>query len=170
MDGVLLMELVADAEGHPAPRLNDVLLTPEQAREYHRRLIREVVRMLCAGVVHGDLSEYNVLLAGDGPVVIDLPQAVDAAGNAHASSMLDRDIGNLTRYFGRYASELLDTEYAKEIWSLYKSGKLYPEIELTGRFERDEKPVDVEGVIRVVDDALNEEAVRQMYRQAMERK
>jgi RIO kinase 1 len=115
VDGVLLMELVTDGEGRPAPRLNDVVLTPEQAREFHGALIREVVRMLCAGVVHGDLSEYNVLVGSEGPVIIDLPQAVDAAGNAHASSMLDRDVGNLTRYFGRFAPELLDTEYAKKI-------------------------------------------------------
>jgi len=169
VDGVLLMELVTDGEGRPAPRLNDVVLTPEQAREFHSTLIREVVRMLCAGVVHGDLSEYNVLVGGEGPVIIDLPQAVDAAGNAHAGSMLLRDVANLTHYFGRFAPEILDTEYGKEIWSLYQSGKLYPKIELTGRFERIESPVDVDGVIRVVDDALKEEAVRQLYRQEMAR-
>ena len=174
IDGVLLMELVTDAEGNAAPRLNDVVLTAEQAHEFHRTLIAEVVRMLCAGVVHGDLSEYNVLLGGRGsvttPVIIDLPQAVDAAGNAHAGSMLLRDVANLTHYFGRFAPEILDTEYGKEIWSLYQSGKLYPKIELTGRFERIESPVDVDGVIRVVDDALKEEAARQMYRQEMAQK
>jgi len=170
VDGVLLMELVTDGEGHPAPRLNDVVLTEEQARAAHGTLIREVVRMLCAGIVHGDLSEYNVLLGGEGPVIIDLPQAVDAAGNAHASSMLERDVGNLTRYFGRFAPELLDTEYAKEIWSLYKSGKLHPEIDLTGRYQRVEKAVDVDGVMRLVDDALKEEASRQLCRQEMAQK
>ena len=170
VDGVLLMELVTDSEGEPAPRLNDVVLTAEQAREFHGTLIREVVRMLCAGVVHGDLSEYNVLVGSEGPVIIDLPQAVDAAGNAHANGMLARDIGNLTRYFGRFAPELLDTEYSKEIWSLYKSGKLYPAIELTGRYERIEKPVDVGGVMREVDDALKEEAARQVYRMEMGQK
>jgi len=174
VDGVLLMELVTDSEGEPAPRLNDTVLTPEQAREFHGTLIREVVRMLCAGVVHGDLSEYNVLLGSRGsvmePVIIDLPQAVDAAGNAHANGMLARDIGNLTRYFGRFAPELLDTEYGKEIWSLYKGGKLYPAIELTGRYERIEKPVDVGGVMREVDDALKEEAARQVYRMEMGQK
>ena len=174
VDGVLLMELVTDSEGEPAPRLNDVVLTAEQAREFHGTLIREVVRMLCAGVVHGDLSEYNVLVGSRGsvmePVIIDLPQAVDAAGNAHANGMLARDIGNLTRYFGRFAPELLDTEYGKEIWSLYKSGKLYPAIELTGRYERIEKPVDVGGVMREVDDALKEEAARQVYRMEMGQK
>ena len=170
VDGVLLMELVTDGEGHPAPRLNDVVLTPEQAREFHGTLVREVVRMLCAGVVHGDLSEYNVLLGGEGPVIIDLPQAVDAAGNAHASGMLERDVGNLTRYFGRFAPELLRTEYAKEIWSLYKSGKLHPEIDLTGRYQRVEKAVDVDGVMRLVDDALKEEVARQRYREEMAQK
>ena len=174
VDGVLLMELVTDSEGEPAPRLNDVVLTPEQAREFHGTLIREVVRMLCAGVVHGDLSEYNVLVGSRGsvmePVIIDLPQAVDAAGNAHANGMLARDIGNLTRYFGRFAPELLDTEYGKEIWSLYKNGKLHPKSELTGRYERIEKPVDVGGVMREVDDALKEEAARQVYRMEMGQK
>ena len=170
VDGVLLMELVTDGEGHPAPRLNDVVLTPEQAREFHGALVREVVRMLCAGVVHGDLSEYNVLLGAEGPVIIDLPQAVDAAGNAHASAMLERDVGNLTRYFGRFAPELLRTEYAKEIWSLYKSGRLTPEIELSGRYERVEKAVDVDGVMRLVDDALEEEAARQLYTREMAQK
>jgi len=174
IDGVLLMELVTDGEGDPAPRLNDVVLTPGEAREFHRTLIREVVRMLCAGVVHGDLSEYNVLLGSRGsvmePVIIDLPQAVDAAGNAHASSMLERDIGNLARYFGRFAPELLDTEYGKEIWSFYKSGKLFPEIELTGRYERIEKAVDVGSVMREVDDALKEEAARQLLRREMGQK
>ncbi len=174
IDGVLLMELVTDAEGNPAPRLNDVVLTPEQAREVHRTLIREVVRMLCAGVVHGDLSEYNVLLGSRGsaiePVIIDLPQAVDAAGNAHARSMLERDVGNLTAYLGRFAPEILSSEYGKEIWSLYQSGSLTPEVELTGRFERIEKAVDVDGVIRLVDDALKEEAKRQLYRAEMGQK
>src|SRR3979490_2296357 len=165
VDGVLLMELVTDGEGHPAPRLNDVVLTAEQAREFHGTLVREVVRMLCAGVVHGDLSEYNVLLGGEGPVIIDLPQAVDAAGSAPAAGRLERDVGNLTRYFGRFAPELLRTEYAREIWSLYKSGRLTPEIELSGRYERVEKAVDVDGVMRLVDDALEEEAARQLYRQ-----
>jgi RIO kinase 1 len=174
IDGVLLMELVTDGEGEPAPRLNDVVLTAEQAREFHRTLMGEVVRMLCAGVVHGDLSEYNVLLGHRDsvtvPVIIDLPQTVDAAGNAHAGGMLERDVANLTRYFGRFAPELLDTQYGGEIWSLYKSGKLRPETELTGRFERVEKAVDVGSVMRVVDDALREEAKRQLVRQEMGQK
>ncbi len=132
-------------------------------------LITQVVRMLCAGVVHGDLSEYNVLVGSDGPVIIDLPQAVDAAGNNHACSMLERDVDNLAAYFGRFAPDLLTTDYGMEIWSLYQSGKLNPETELTGRFERSEKPADVAGVMREVDDALKEEAARQRYKQEMGR-
>jgi RIO kinase 1 len=170
IDGVLLMELVTDADGHAARRLGDATLSPEQARDLHRALMREVVRMLCAGVVHADLSEYNVLIGHDGPVIIDLPQAVDAAGNAHAAAMLERDVANLTAYLGRFAPELLETRYGKEIWELYKSGELHPEIALSGRFERIEKPVDVDGVIQVVDHALKEEAARQLYREEMGRK
>ena len=125
-DGVLLMELVTDAHGAAAPRLNDVAFTPEQARAHHATLLKEVVRMLCAGVVHGDLSEFNILLAADGPVVIDLPQAVDAAGNNHAERMLLRDVGNLRGFFGRFAPELLHTEHGHEIWDLYRRGVLTP--------------------------------------------
>ena len=121
-EGVLLMELVTDAEGNAAPRLNDLEFTPDLALELHRRLIREVVRMLCAGIVHGDLSEFNILLAADGPVIIDLPQAVDAAGNNHAERMLLRDVDNLRKFFGRFAPALLATDYGHEIWALYESG------------------------------------------------
>ena len=167
LEGVLLMELVTDANGDAAPRLNDVVLTPEQAREYHQILITQVVRMLCAGIVHGDLSEYNVLVGSEGPVIIDLPQAIDAAGNNNARSMFERDIDNLANYFGRFAPELLATDYGMEIWSLYQSGELHPEVELTGRFERNEKPADVASVMREVDSALKEEAARQRYKQEM---
>ncbi|MCL5801652.1 MAG: phosphotransferase [Gammaproteobacteria bacterium] len=168
LEGVLLMELVTDDNGNAAPRLNDLALTAEQAREYHRTLIRQVVRMLCAGIVHGDLSEYNVLVGSEGPVIIDLPQAVDAASNNAAASMLERDVARLAAYFGRFAPALLTTDYGKEIWSLYQSGKLQPEIELTGRFARSEKPADVGSVMREVDDARKEEEARQRYRQQME--
>lgn len=168
MEGVLLMELVTDSNGEAAPRLNDVVLTAELAREYHHTLIMQVVRMLCAGIVHGDLSEYNVLVGSAGPVIIDLPQAVDAAGNNNAASMLERDVNNLAVYFSRFAPELLTTEYGKEIWSLYQNGKLHPEIELTGRFARSEKPADVRGVMREIDAALKEELARQRYKQEME--
>jgi RIO kinase 1 len=160
-EGVLLMELVTDINGNAAPRLNDVVLTEELARAYHHALVTEVVRMLCAGVVHGDLSEYNVLVGSDGPVIIDLPQAIDAAGNKHASSMLERDVENLANYFGRFAPELRKTDYGKEIWSLYESGELHTEVKLTGRFERVEKPADLGGVMREINAALAAEAARQ---------
>jgi RIO kinase 1 len=166
--GVLLMELVTDDEGNAAPRLNDVKLTPEIAIELHRRLIREVVRMLSAGVVHGDLSEFNILLGTDGPVIIDLPQAVDAAGNNHAPRMLVRDVDNLRRFFGRFAPELLATDYGKEIWALYQSGRLHPDVELTGRFERVETTVDLDSIMREIDSARLEEAARQLRLQARE--
>ena len=166
-EGVLLMELITDAHGDAAPRLNDIQLPPDVAREYHRSLIREVVRMLCAGIVHGDLSEFNVLVDSHGPVIIDLPQAVDAAGNNNAFSMLERDVRNLATYFGQFAPELLSTDYGMEIWSLYKSGKLLPDSELSGRFQRDERPADVRGVMREVADARKEEAARQRYKLEM---
>ncbi len=161
-DGVLLMELVADEEGDAAPRLNDVAFTPEQARLHHGTLLQEVVRMLCAGVVHGDLSEFNVLLGADGPVIIDLPQAVDAAGNNHAQRMLLRDVANLRGFFGRTAPDLLATEYGAEIWDLYQRGALQPGAELSGRFEHRAGPVDMGGVLREIDDARAEEAARRL--------
>ncbi len=166
--GVLLMELVTDDKGNAAPRLNDVKLTPEIAIDLHRRLIREVVRMLSAGVVHGDLSEFNVLLGADGPVIIDLPQAVDAAGNNHAPRMLVRDVDNLRRFFGRFAPELLATDYGKEIWALYESGDLHPDVELTGHFERVETTVDLDSIMREIDSARLEEAARQLRLQERE--
>jgi len=165
LEGVLLMELVTGSDGSAAPRLNDLALTPELAREYHRFLISQVVRMLCAGIVHGDLSEYNVLVGSDGPVIIDLPQAVDASGNNNAAKMLERDVDNLAAYFGQFAPELLDTDYGMEIWSLYQKGELRPETPLTGRFERNEKPADLVGVLREINDTLREEQARQLYRQ-----
>jgi RIO kinase 1 len=159
-DGVLLMELVVDANGDAAPRLNDVAFTAAQARVHHTTLLAEVVRMLCAGVVHGDLSEFNILLAGDGPVIIDLPQAVDAAGNNHARRMLLRDVANLNDFFGRYAPELLGAEYGHEIWDLYERGLLHPAVPLTGRFEHKRAAVDLGGVMREIADARAEEAAR----------
>jgi RIO kinase 1 len=161
-DGVLLMELVTDEHGDAAPRLNDVRLTAEQARAHHATLIREVVRMLCAGVVHGDLSEFNILLAADGPVVIDLPQAVDAAGNNHAPRMLMRDVANLRGFFGTFAPELLHTEYGAEIWDLYQGGKLQPDTPLTGRYLHRRGAVDLGSVLREIEDARLEEAARRL--------
>ena len=167
LEGVLLMELVADENGHAAPRLIDLELSPEQARDYHRILVMEVVRMLCAGVVHGDLSEYNVLVAADGPVIIDLPQAVDAAGNNSAAEMLNRDVTNLAVWFGRFAPELLDTDYGREIWAIYETGKLDNDVKLTGRFEVSDQPADVDAVIREIDDVIMEEEARQRYKQSL---
>jgi RIO kinase 1 len=161
-EGVLLMELVADEHGEAAPRLNDLEFPPDVARAHHQSLIREVVRMLCAGVVHGDLSEYNILIGSDGPVIIDLPQAVDAAGNNHAPTILERDVANLRNHFGRYAPELLATSYGKEIWALYEAGVLQPDTPLTGRFEPVEKAVDLDGVMQEIDDARYEEAARRL--------
>ena len=161
-EGVLLMELVTDEHGDAAPRLNDVAFTPEQALAHHASLLTEVVRMLCAGVVHGDLSEFNILLAADGPVIIDLPQAVDAAGNNHAKRMLLRDVENLRDFFGRFAPELLGTDHGAEIWALYERGVLTPETPLTGVFVQPTGAVDVGGVMREIDDARAEEAARRL--------
>jgi len=164
-EGVLLMELVTDADGDAAPRLNDVAFTREEALAHHATLLAEVVRMLCAGVVHGDLSEFNILLAADGPVIIDLPQAVDAAGNNHAQRMLLRDVENLRGFFGQFAPELLQTDFGPEIWDLYQRGLLTPETVLTGRFERKGGTVDVGHVLREIDDARAEEAARRLRMQ-----
>ena len=171
-DGVLLMELVTDADGDAAPRLNDVAFTPEQAVQHHATLIAEVVRMLCAGVVHGDLSEFNILLAHmpgedgaegrDEPVIIDLPQAVDAAGNNHAQRMLMRDVANLRDFFGQFAPALLKTEYGPEMWSLYQAGLLSNETPLTGHYERAHADVDMQAVLREIDDARAEDAARRL--------
>jgi RIO kinase 1 len=165
IEGVLLMELVTDANGDAAPRLNDVTLEPEQARTHHATLLTEVVRMLCAGVVHGDLSEFNILLGLDGPVIIDLPQAVDAAGNQHAQRMLLRDVNNLRSFFGQFAPELLQTDYGHEIWDLYQRGLLSPEVALSGRFAHKKGAVNVSGVLREIGDAQAEEAARRLRQQ-----
>lgn len=167
-DGVLLMELVTDADGNVAPRLGDVALTEATALSYHGSLVHDVVRMLCAGLIHGDLSEYNVLVDEHGPVIIDLPQAVDAAGNNNACRMLMRDVDKLTAYFGQYVPALLETDYAHEIWSLYESGSLTPETRLTGQFQRDERPADVDGVLQGIEAAREEAMLRQQARELEE--
>jgi RIO kinase 1 len=163
-EGVLLMELVVDAAGAVAPRLNDLQLSATQARDYHRLLIEQVVRMLCAGVVHGDLSEFNVLVADDGLVIIDLPQAIDAAGNNNAGRLFARDVDNLAAYFGQFAPEILVTAYAEEIWHLYEKGELHPASVLTGRFASSEKAADVDGVMREIEDSRKEALARELGR------
>ena len=160
-EGVLLMELVQDAQGQPAPRLNDVEFSAEQARQWHAFMILQIVRMLCAGLIHGDLSEFNVLLDVNGPVIIDLPQAVNAAGNNNAFAMLERDVNNMRATFARAAPELLETEYAREIWKLYEAGELTPASVLTGEFARDPTAADVGAVL----DQIEVERLDAMERQ-----
>jgi RIO kinase 1 len=167
-EGVLIMELVTDTDGNAAPRLNDVEFEPEIAVKYHQALIGEVVRMLCAGIIHGDLSEFNILIAADGPVIIDLPQAVDAAGNNHAEAMLERDVANLRNYFGQFEPALLTTAYGQEIWAHYKAGTLTPDMPLTGRFKRLEKKVDMDSMLAEIEDVRLEEAARLMRMQSGE--
>ncbi|MEC4746958.1 PA4780 family RIO1-like protein kinase [Methylomicrobium sp. Wu6] len=162
IEGVLLMELITDEDGNAAPRLNDLELSREQALEFHQMLIREVVKMLCAGIIHGDLSEYNILVDSHGPVIIDLPQAVDAAANNNAARMLERDVNNLATYFGQFAPELLETHYGKEIWKLFESGNLHPDVQLTGRFKSSDKKADVRSVMREIKDA-REDAMRRRF-------
>jgi RIO kinase 1 len=162
----LIMELVTDADGNPAPRLGEVDLSPEQAREYHEILIRQIVRMLNIGLVHGDLSEFNVLVAADGPVIIDLPQVVNAAGNNGAPAMLERDVNNIRGTLARFAPELLATEFAREMWSVYQRGELTADRQLTGQFARDETTADSDSVLAAVNDAREEALRRQLGQQA----
>lgn len=159
-DGVLLMELITNDEGEVAPRLNDVSMSAEQAREDHAIMMQYVMRMLCAGIVHGDLSEFNVLVDDYGPVIIDLPQAVDAAANNNAEAMLERDVANMTHYYGQFAPDLLETRYAEEIWALYEDGELHPDLQLTGHFEDPEGTADVDSVLEEIKAAFAEEQER----------
>ena len=164
--GVLVMELVVDADGQSAPRLGEVELSALQARGFHRFLVHQVQKMLCIGLIHGDLSEYNVLVAPDGPVLIDFPQVVSAAGNNAARTMLLRDVNNLTASLGAWAPELLDTWYGEEMWALFEAGELRPDTELTGVFVHDESAVDVDGVRHAINDAREEALIRQQGREA----
>ena len=166
--GVVLMELLTDAEGNAAPRLNDLVLSQEVALAYHATLIRQIVRMLCAGVIHGDLSEYNVLVDRDGPVIIDLPQAINAAGNNNAASMLQRDADNITTYFSRFAPALASTQFGKEIWSLYERGALHDEVALTGHVAASTSIPDVAGVMREISDVRAEHESRLRYKAELE--
>lgn len=161
IDGVLLMELVTDSEGAVAPRLSEVSMSAEQALEDHSKVMRFVVRMLCAGLVHGDLSEFNILVDENGPVIIDLPQAVDAAANNNAESMLERDVNKISRYYGQFAPQLLESQYAKEIWKLFEEGELQPDTELKGIFAESTQNADVEGVLQEIESAITEEQNRQ---------
>lgn len=160
VDGVLVMELVVDEEGDPAPRLDDVAFDAETAREYHAQMIVEIVRMLCTGLVHGDLSEFNVLVDHSGPVVIDLPQAVNAAGNNSAKMMLTRDVNNMRDYFGQYAPDLLVTHYAEEMWELYEHGNLHPDSKLTGQYAESNVDADIATMMRIIEHAKEEEEER----------
>lgn len=159
-DGVLLMELVTSDDGEVAPRLNDISMSAEQALEDHYVVMQYVLRMLCTGLVHGDLSEFNVLVDDYGPVIIDLPQAVDAAANNHAERMLTRDIDNMTAYYGQFAPELLDTKYAKEMWAIYEDGDLNPDTQLTGLFAEDTEAADVDTVLEEIKAVFMEEQAR----------
>lgn len=165
IDGVLIMELVTDAEGLVAPRLSDVTLSREDALADHAQIMRFVIQMLCTGLVHGDLSEFNILVDENGPVIIDLPQAVDAAANNNAEFMLERDVNKITAYYGQFAPELLSTQYAKEIWDLYERSELHPDTVLTGLFAESEEAADVDGVMREIDSAIAEE-MRRLERMA----
>jgi RIO kinase 1 len=167
-EGVVIMELLIDAEGHAAPRLNDLVLSGEVAVAYHAALIGEIVQMLCAGVIHGDLSEYNVLVDRDGPVIIDLPQAVNAAGNNGAARMLERDVDNITAYFSRFAPSLAATQFGREIWSLYERGALHARVALTGQVEADTRIADVAGVMREIHDVHAEHEARLRYKAALQ--
>ncbi|SDZ92508.1 PA4780 family RIO1-like protein kinase [Alkalimonas amylolytica] len=163
-DGILLMELILDEQGDVAPRLNDIELTAEQARRDHKRMMQNILRMLSVGLVHGDLSEFNVLQEPQGPVIIDLPQVVDAAANNNAKWMLERDVNNMTQYYAQFAPELATTQYAKEIWALFEAGNLSPDTDLTGVFHAVEQAADVAGVldeINAVFEEMQERKARQ---------
>lgn len=161
VDGVLIMELVTDSEGLVAPRLSEVVMSAEEALEGHAAVMRFVVQMLCAGLVHGDLSEFNILVDEQGPVIIDLPQAVDAAANNNAEAMLERDVNKISSYYGQFAPQLLQTRYAKEIWKLYEDGELRPDTALTGLFADSTEAADVDAVLEVIESAIEEERERQ---------
>lgn len=168
VDGVLLMELITDEEGFVAPRLNDVSMSAEQALEDHHEMIEYIKRMLCAGIIHGDLSEFNVLVDEYGPVIIDLPQAVNASANNNAEWMFARDVNNMRSYYGQYVPELEQTEYAKEMWQLYQAGELFPETKLTGLFVESDELADVESILDEIDAARLEAETRELRKSESE--
>lgn len=161
VDGVLLMELVTDDQGNVAPRLGDVEMSKELALEDHAQMMQYILRMLCAGLVHGDLSEFNVLVDDYGPVIIDLPQAVNAAANNNAQQMFARDVNNMRRYYGQYAPKLLHSQYAKEIWALYEAGSLTPDTKLSGQFTDNSESADVDAVLEEIKAVIQDEQERQ---------
>ena len=162
---VLVMELVTDSAGNPAPRLSEIELSADKAREYHEFLMRQIARMLSIGLIHGDLSEFNVLVGPEGPVIIDFPQVVNAAGNNGALAMLERDVNNIRGTLGRFAPELLTTEFAREMWDLFEQGELTAERPLTGIFVRDETTADADGVLLAVEDAREDALQRELGRE-----
>lgn len=168
VDGVLLMELITDEEGFVAPRLNDVSMSAEQALEDHDEMIEYIKRMLCAGIIHGDLSEFNVLVDEYGPVIIDLPQAVNASANNNAEWMFARDVNNMRSYYGQYVPELEQTQYAKEMWQLYQAGELFPETKLTGLFVESDELADVESILDEIDAARLEAETRELRKNESE--
>jgi RIO kinase 1 len=168
VDGVLLMDMITDADGDVAQRLNDIEMSAQDAVRFHAGVMQDIVKMLCAGLIHGDLSEFNVLMAADGPVIIDLPQAVNAAGNNSAAAMLMRDVENMTRYFGRFAPELRGTFYGPEIWDLFQRGALRPNSTLTGKFERRAENANIDEIMAVIEDARAEAEEAEQRRIAAE--
>lgn len=160
IDGVLVMELITDADGNPAPRLGDVQFSPEMAERVYHALIREVVRMLCAGIVHGDLSDFNVLLGADGPVIIDFPQSIDTAHNRNARQLLIRDVENLHRFRQKYMPSAPKPRYAEEMWALHENNALTPDTHLTGRFQSARRETNISGVLGLIQDANRDERKR----------
>lgn len=161
IDGVLVMEMVRGDDGLPAPRLADLSFDAEHAQEVFQFLLREVVKMLCAGVVHGDLSDFNVLMGTQGPVIIDFPQWVDAAHNRNAQKLLVRDVDNLQSFLGRYAGDLKRRRYGQEMWGLYENNELLPHTKLTGKFKKARpKQDDTFALLREIEEIEKEAMAR----------
>ena len=161
IDGVLLMELITGMDGDPAPRLADVSLDPESARLVFTTLLSQVVGMLCVGVVHGDLSEFNVLLGQYGPVVIDFPQAVDPAHNQNARKLLVRDLDNLQLLLTHSVPGSRRLPYGQELWALYTKDNLTPDTQLTGRYRPPKRKANTESVLYEVEVAERDARQRQ---------